>query len=94
MGSDKKKSLNICPFIFFSSFLILFKNSSLNFNEDILHLVFAFAAFVGSVATSGVGSRVVILSKYFIGNNRLLKLLKTFSLALSNNPKLFRTDFF
>ena len=39
--------------IFFSSFSILFKNSSRNFNEDILRLVFAFAVFVAFVATSG-----------------------------------------
>ena len=70
----------------FSSFLVLFKKSSHNFNEDILHLAFSF---VGSVATSGsvVGSRVGILSEFFIGNNLLLKLLRTFSLALNKNPK-------
>ena len=70
-----------------------------------LSLVFAFFAFVGSVATSdvgfvatsavgsvatsGVGSRVGILSEFFIGSDLLLKLLRTFSLALKNNPKLF-----
>ena len=47
---------------------------------------------VGSVASSGVGSRVGlrvgILSKFFIVNNLLLKLLRTFSLALNDNPKL------
>ena len=63
-------------YIFFS----LFPNSSCNFNEDIFHLVFAsviFAAFVGSVATSGVNSCVGILPNFFIGNNLLLKLSKT-----------------
>ena len=48
----------------------------------------------GFVATSGVGSRVGILSKFFIGINLLLNLLGTFSLALNNNPKLFKKDFF
>ena len=71
-----------------SSLLILFKNSSRNFNEDILRLVFVFVIFVatsgsvaisGSVAGPGVGSRVGILSKFFIENNLLLKLLKLFS---------------
>ena len=43
----------------------------------------------GSVAGSGVGSRVGVLSKFFIGKNLYLRLLKTFSLALNNNRKLF-----
>ena len=72
-----------------------------------MRVVFTFAAFVafigsvagsfatsGSVAGSGVGSHVVVLFKYFIRNNLLLKLLATFSLALNNNPKLFKKDFF
>ena len=54
-------------------------------------------ASVVSVATSGFGSAVGsvvgwlvgILSNFFIGNNLPLKLLRTFSLALNNNPKLF-----
>ena len=37
---------------FFSLFMISINNCSDNFNENILRLVFAFAAFVGSVATS------------------------------------------
>ena len=57
---------------------------------------------VGSVATSGVGSvatscvgsaggsRLAFLSKFLIRNNLLLKLLRTFSLALNNNSKLFK----
>ena len=54
---------------------------------------------VGSVATSGsvvgsVGSRVGILSKFVIENNLLLKLVRTFSLVLNNNSKLFKKDFF
>ena len=56
---------------------------------EIFRLVFAFVVFVGSVATSGVGSRVGILSNFYIGNNLLLKLLRTFSLALKNNSKLY-----
>ena len=52
-----------------------------------LVLFYTFAAFVGSVATSGsvgnfgsvagsgVGSRIEILSNFFIGNNQLLKLV-------------------
>ena len=90
-----KNYWNICSFIFFSSFLISFENSSRNFNGNILRLFFAFVAFLGSVATSGfvagsgVGWRVGTLSKYFVWNNMLLKLSRIFSLALNNNPKLF-----
>ena len=67
-----------------------------------MRLVFAFVNFVatsGSVAVSGfvdgpsVGSCVGILCKFFIGNNLLLKVLRTFSLALNTNPKLFKTFF-
>ena len=76
----------------FSSFLIVFKSYSRIFNEDILRLVFTFIVFVGfavisgsvatsgSVACSGVGSRNRTLYKFFIGNNLLLKLLRTFLL--------------
>ena len=54
---------------------------------------------VGSDATFGfvadfVGSLAGILSKFFIGNNLLLKLLRNFSLALNSNPKLFKKYFF
>ena len=87
MDSDKKKwSLNICSFIFFSSFLILFKSPSGNFNENILRLVFAFVAFAatsGSVTDSFApfgsvaGSFNGILFKFFIGNNLVLKLACT-----------------
>ena len=94
-----KYYLNICSiiYIYIFSFLISFKKFSHNFNEDISRLLFAF---VGSVAGSGsvvgfvVSTRVGILSKFFIGNNQFLKLLRTFSLALNNNPKLFKKDFF
>ena len=48
-------------------------------------------SFIGSAARSGVGWCVRILSKLFIGNNKLLKI---FSLALNNNRNLFRKDFF
>ena len=52
-----------------------------------MHLIFAFGAFVGSVASSGsvsdylatsgsvAGSGVGVLPKYFIGNNLRLHLL-------------------
>ena len=50
--------------------------------------------FSASVAYSGVGSRVYILSKLFLGNNLLLKLLITFSLELNNNPILSKKNFF
>ena len=46
------------------------------------------------VAYSRVGSCVYILSKLFLGNNLLLKLLVTFSLALNNNPNLSEKTFF
>ena len=55
-------------------------------------------ASVGSVATSGVGSAagsgVGILSKFFLGNNLLLKLLRTFSLVLNNNLSYLKKTFF
>ena len=71
------------------SFLISFWNSLHKFNGDILRLVFPFAAFVASGVGSDAGcngdsndgSRVGILSKFLIGNNLLLKLLRTFSLG-------------
>ena len=68
-------------------------------NEQPLHLIYAFVFFVatsGSVAVSGsvAGPGVGMLSKYFVGNNLRLKLLRTFSLALNNNPKLFKKYFF
>ena len=59
-------------------------NSCCNFHLDFLFLVGVFSA-----AGSAAGSCVRIVSKFFIGNNLLLKLLRTFSLALNNNPKLF-----
>ena len=44
---------------------------------------------IGLVAKSAVGSRVGIFSNFFVGNNLLLELFRTFSFALNNNPKLF-----
>ena len=70
---------------FFSSFLISFKKFSRNFNDYILHLACASFAFLGFFATSGFAAgsgvvlRVEILSKLFLGNNLLLRLLRTFS---------------
>ena len=49
-------------------------NSCYNLNLDTLCLV-------GSRASSGLGSRIEILSKFFIGNNLLLKLLRNVSFA-------------
>ena len=73
-------------------------NSCSIFKLDFLCLVGVASVVVDSAASSaafsGVGSRVGILSKLFIGNNLLLKLLKTLSLALNNNPKLCKKDFF
>ena len=62
----------------FSSFLISFKNSSRNFNGDILRLVFAFAflAFVGCVAAYGVGLPVWILM--FCCKKSAFKVIKNF----------------
>ena len=71
----------------------------------LLRSVFAFVVFVAFVVSgvggsagrntdSNVGSRVEVFSKLFIGNNLLLKLLRTFFLALKNNPKLFKKYFF
>ena len=93
-------------YIFFL-ILVLFKNSSRNFHEDILRLAFAFIAFVatsgsvagsgsdaGSAAVSGLSSRVEMLSKSFIGNNLLLKLLITFSFAINDSPKLLEKVFY
>ena len=56
----------------------------------------ASAAFsgVGSPAGSGVDCHVGRLSKFFIGNNLPLKLLRTFALTLNNDPKLFKKSFF
>ena len=74
------------------SFLISFQKFSRSFNEDILRLVFAFVGFFAtscSVSGTAAGSGVEIWSKFFIGNNLILKLLRPFSLALNNNPKIF-----
>ena len=70
--------------------------SCCSFNLDFLCLVGvgSGSAFgVGSAAVSGVGLRVGYLSKFFMGNNLLLKLLRTFSLGLNDNPMLFKKDF-
>ena len=80
--------------LYFFSFLILFKNSSRNFSEDVLHLVFVFVAFV---ATSSSVAGSCVRSKFFIENDLLSKLLKTFSLALiiilSHLQKLLKKSF-
>ena len=55
---------------------------------------FGVGSVAGSAALSGAGSRAKVSFEFFIGNNLLLKLLRTFFLALNNNPKLFKRDFF
>ena len=55
--------------------VISFINFCCNFNSDFFYLV-------GYVASSGFGSLVGILSKFFIRNKVFWKLLRTFSLAL------------
>ena len=67
-------SKSISSLISFSSAIISFMNSCYNLNLDSLCLV-------GSGASSGLGSRIEILSKFFIGNNLLLKLLRNVSFA-------------
>ena len=49
---------------------------------------------VGSFLGSFVGSLVRVSSWFNIGNTLLLTFLRTFSLAVKNDPKLFRKDFF
>ena len=87
----------------FSLFSISNKNYSRNFNKDILCSVLAFVPFFAFVVLDvgwGAGWNansndvVGILSKFFIGNILLLKLLRNASLALKNNPKLFKKSFF
>ena len=47
-----------------------------------------------SCLNSGFNSSSNFGSKFFIGNNLFLKLLRTFSLAVKNNPMLLRNNFF
>ena len=49
---------------------------------------------VSSAAGFNVGLRVGTLSKFFIRNNLLLKLLRTLSFAPNDNPESFKKDFF
>ena len=57
-----------------------------------------FLCLVGSIAGFVVGSDLVscirISPKFFIWNNMLLKLLRTVSLSLNTNPKLFEKTIF
>ena len=62
--------------------IISFKYFCCIFNLDLFCLG-------GSVASFAVVLPVEILSKCFIGNNLPLKILRTFSLALNINHKLF-----
>ena len=78
--------------------IISFKNYSRNFNRDTSCLVLDFVAFAvsgtGWNADSNVASQIGILCKTLIGNNLLLNLLRTFSLALKSNPKLTKKDLY
>ena len=55
--------------MFCSLFFISFKNSSPNFNKEILHLVFDFVNFVGSVAVSASVSGSVVVFFLPLNNN-------------------------
>ena len=55
---------------------------------------FGVGSAAGSAAFSGVGPRAGILSKPLIANNLLLKLLRTFSPSLNDNPKLCKKRLF
>ena len=66
--------------------IISFINSCWNFTLDFLCLVGSFAS---SAVGSGVGFHLRVLSNFFLQNSLLLNLLRTFSLELNNNPKLF-----
>ena len=55
---------------------------------------FVVASAACSTTFSGGGSRVEVLSNFFIGINLLLKLSRMLSVALNNNPKLFKKNFF
>ena len=87
-------------FFFIFNFI---KKFSRKFNEGIWRLVCAFDAFVafvnsvstsGSVSGSGADSRDSLYLIFFVGNILLLKLLRTSSLALKDNPKLLKKRFF
>ena len=69
------------------STIISFINYCWNFNSNFLPLVISFPI---SCVGSGDGSGVGTLSKFFIGKNLPLKLLRTFSLAPRINPQLFQ----
>ena len=72
---------------FFFSAIILFIISCCNFYLDFLCLV-------NSGASFGVGSFIEILSKFFIKNNLLLMLLRTFSHALKIILSYLKNKFF
>ena len=77
-----------------------FKNSSGNFNRDILRLAFLLFLVVqntvgsgaGLGATSNASSGVGVLCGFFTGIFLLLKLSRTFSLVLINNSTFFKED--
>ena len=102
--------MNISFFIFFSACVNSFKNSSSDFNECFLCLSIGTGLDSGlgsgSSSNSSSGSSFSsssrssssfgcwILSRYFIGNNSFLKLLRTFPLTERKNAMLFRKNYF
>ena len=96
-------SLSVLLFFFLFCVYYFFPR---NFNGDIFLLVlgvsnaFRLGASLcvvsgnGSGAASVVGSRVKVLFSFIIGNALLLKSLRTFSIAVKNDPMLFRKDLF
>ena len=85
-------------FIFFDSYKFIL-NFLCNFNLDVLCLVRSGAgggsgagSGDGSATDSGAGSRSGVGFLSFISNIPLLKLLRTFGIALKNNPMWFRKD--
>ena len=70
----------------FPLFTISFANYSRGFNKSFLYLDFHSSSICGSSSGSNFGS------KFFIGNNLILRFLRTFSLAVKNNPMLLNIN--
>ena len=84
--------------MFFSSSTILSIKFSCKFNRNVLCLYLLVCAFVGwglsNTIGSSVGSGVDSGVECFSGNILLLKLFRTFSLALKRNPTFFEERHF
>ena len=83
--------LLISKYLFIHVFSLLttsFKNSSRDFHDNFQYLGY------GSGANFGSNSCSIFGSKFFIGNNLLLKLLRIFFLSVKNNPLLLRNKLF